>query len=108
MGGPQQGDFGQNDRQSPDEPEGDENRTPPADGENSLRGPMNGQQPSEKPEGNEPPANDLQPPEKPEGSEDRTPPEKPENDNQTLSQDEQGMFRLFQQFLEWLKGSSAA
>ena len=72
-------------------------------------GPMNGQQPPEKPEDDEdrtPPADGQQPPEKPEGDEDRTPPEKPEEES--LSKDDQSMFRLFQQFLEWLKSNNAA
>ena len=72
-------------------------------------GPMNGQQPPEKPEGDEdrtPPADGQQPPEKPEDDEDRTPPEKPEEES--LSKDDQSMFRLFQQFLEWLKSNNAA
>ena len=41
-------------------------------------------------------------------AEDMTPPEKPEDENQPLPQDEEGMFRLFQQFLEWLKANNAA
>ncbi len=62
-----------------------------------------------KPEGNEPPADGQQPPEKPEGGEDMTPPEMSEEGNaQDLPSDQHGMFRLFQQFLEWLKGSSEA
>ena len=52
------------------------------------------------------PMNGQQPPEKPEGDEDRTPPEKPEEES--LSKDDQSMFRLFQQFLEWLKSNNAA
>ena len=47
---------------------------------------------------------DQQPPEKPDG-EDMTPPEKPKEES--LPKDNQGMFRLFQQFLEWLKGNNA-
>ena len=71
------------------------------------------------------PAEDQEPPEKPDGEEDRTPPadgrqnqggqqlpEKPEGDAsataQNLPEDEQGMLRLFQQFLEWLRGNTAA
>ena len=46
--------------------------------------------------------------EDPDEAEDMTPPEKPEGENPSLPQDEQGMFRLFQQFLEWLKGNNAA
>ena len=52
------------------------------------------------------PMNGQQPPEKPEGDEDRTPPEKPEEES--LTKDDQSMFRLFQQFLEWLKSNNAA
>ena len=91
MGDPQQGGFGQN-QQSPEIPEGDEGRAAPSDGENSQRGPMKGQLP----------------PEDPDETEDMTPPEKPEDENQPLPQDEEGMFRLFQQFLEWLKANNAA
>ena len=76
-------------------------------------------QPPEMPEGNEPPADGQQPPEKPEGDEDRTPPsdgqlppEKPEGDaladGQQLSEDDQNLFPLFRQFLEWLKGNNEA
>ena len=90
MGNPQQGGFGQN-QQSPEIPEGDEGRAAPSDGENSQRGPMKGQLP----------------PEVSDETEDMTPPEKPEDENQSLPQDEEGMFRLFQQFLEWLKGNNA-
>ncbi len=100
---PQMGGFDQNGpmngQQPPEKPEDDEDRTPPADG----------QQPPEKPEGDEdrtPPADGQQPPVKPEGDEDRTPPEKPEEES--LSKDDQSMFRLFQQFLEWLKSNNAA
>ena len=76
------------------------------------------QQPPEKPDGE-----DMTPPEKPEGGEDRTPPadgqQPPENldgenltppekpKEESLPKDNQGMFRLFQQFLEWLKGNNA-
>ena len=76
------------------------------------------QQPPEKPDGE-----DMTPPEKPEGGEDRTPPadgqQLPENldgenltppekpEEESLPKDNQGMFRLFQQFLEWLKGNNA-
>ena len=76
------------------------------------------QQPPEKPDGE-----DMTPPEKPEGDEDRTPPpdgqQPPENldgenltppekpKEESLPKDNQGMFRLFQQFLEWLKGNNA-
>ena len=91
MGNPQQGGFGQN-QQSPEIPEGDEGRAAPSDGENSQRGPMKGQLP----------------PEDPDEAEDMTPPEKPEDENQSLPQDEEGMFRLFEQFLEWLKANNAA
>ena len=48
-----------------------------------------------------------EPPAKPEGEEDQTPPEKPEDNAQDLLQDRQDMFRLFQQFLEWLKNNNA-
>ena len=91
MGDPQRGSFGQ-DRQPPEMPEDAEDRTPPSDGENRQRGPMKGQLP----------------PEDPDEAEDMTPPEKPEDENQSLPQDEEGMFRLFQQFLEWLKANNAA
>ena len=91
MGDPQRGSFGQ-DRQPPEMPEDAEDRTPPSDGENRQREPMKGQLPLEDP-------NDA---------DDMTPPEKPEGENQSLPQDEQGMFRLFQQFLEWLKENNAA
>ena len=91
IGGPQQSGFGQ-DRQPPEMPEDAEDRTPPSDGENRQREPMKGQLPLEDP-------NDA---------EDMTPPEKPEGENPSLPQDEQGMFRLFQQFLEWLKENNAA
>ena len=105
MGGPQQGGFGQNrqtgdpqqggfgqDRQLPEIPEDAEGRTPTSDGGNRQSGPMNGQLPLEDPD----------------EAEDMTPPEKPEGENPSLPQDEQGMFRLFQQFLEWLKANNAA
>ena len=92
MGNPQQGDFDQ-----------DRHMGAPRQG-----GFSQDQQPPENPEGSEPPADDRQSPEKPEGRAEKTPPEKPEGENQTLPQDEQGMFRLFQQFLEWLKDYSAA
>ena len=105
QGGPQQGGFGQNrqtgdpqqggfgqDRQLPEIPEDAEGRTPTSDGGNRQSGPMNGQLPLEDPD----------------EAEDMTPPEKPEGENPSLPQDEQGMFRLFQQFLEWLKENNAA
>ena len=96
MGGAPQGSFSQNGQQPPEKPEGDEDRTPPTDGENGFgqNGPMNGQQPPEKTEGDEDrtpptdgengfgqngPMNGQQPPEKPEGDEDRTPPADGEN-----------------------------
>jgi hypothetical protein len=91
MGNPQQGGFGQ-DCQPPELPESDEGRTPPPDGGNRQSGPMKGQLP----------------PEDADEAEDMTPPEKSEGENPSLPQDEQGMFRLFQQFLEWLKGNNAA
>ena len=91
MGDPQQGGFGQN-QQSPEIPEGDEGRAAPSDGENRQREPMKGQLPLEDP-------NDA---------DDMTPPEKPEGENPSLPQNEQDMFRLFQQFLEWLKSNNAA
>ena len=91
MGDPQQDGFGQ-DRQPPELPEDAEGRTPTSDGGNRQSGPMNGQLP----------------PEDADEAEDMTPPEKPEGENQSLPQDEQGMFRLFQQFLEWLKANNAA
>ncbi len=73
------------------------------------------QQPPEKPEGEEPPADGQTPPEKPEDGEGQSlpsnsqqPPEKPEGAAQTagqqLSEDDQDLFQLFRQFLEWLKG----
>jgi hypothetical protein len=76
-------------------------------------------QPPEMPEGNESPADGQEPPEKPEGEEDRTPPsngqqppEKPDgeapSDGQQLSEDDQNLFQLFRQFLEWLKGNNEA
>ena len=76
-----------------------------------------GQQPPEKPEGEEPPINGQQPPEKPEGKEGQSlpsnsqqPPEKPEGGaqaaGQQLSEDDQDLFQLFRQFLEWLKGNN--
>ena len=74
----------------------------------NMDAPMDGQEPPEKPEGDEdrtPPADGQRPPEKPEGEDDMTPPEAPA-ENETRSADDQGMFRLFRQFLEWLKGSS--
>ena len=67
-----------------------------------------GQQPPEKPEGGQFPAAGRQSPEKTDEAEDMTPPEKPEGENPSLPQNEQDMFRLFQQFLEWLKGNIAA
>ena len=91
IGGPQQGGFGQ-DRQLPEIPEDAEGRTSTSDGGNRQSGPMNGQLPLEDPD----------------EAEDMTPPEKPEGENPSLPQDEQGMFRLFQQFLEWLKENNAA
>ena len=105
MGGPQQGGFGQNrqigdpqqggfgqDRQLPEIPEDAEGRTSTSDGGNRQSGPMNGQLPLEDPD----------------EAEDMTPPEKPEGENPSLPQNEQDMFRLFQQFLEWLKSNNAA
>ena len=62
------------------------------------------QQPPEKLVGDELPQNTQQPPEKPEG-EDMTRPEKTQNG--ALPEDEKDMFRLFQQFLDWLKGNNA-
>lgn len=62
------------------------------------------QQPPEKLAGDELPQNTQQPPEKPEG-EDMTRPEKTQNG--ALPEDEKDMFRLFQQFLDWLKGNNA-
>ena len=73
--------------------------------------------PPEKPEGEEPPADGQQPPEKPEGEEGQSlpsnsqqPPEKPEGGaqaaGQQLSEDDQDLFQLFRQFLEWLKGNN--
>ena len=91
MGDPQQGGFGQ-DRQPPEMPEDAEDRTPPSDGENRQREPMKGQLPLEDPD----------------EAEDMTPPEKPEGENPSLPQNEQDMFRLFQQFLDWLKSNNAA
>ncbi len=91
IGGPQRGGFGQN-RQSPEMPESDKDRTPPPDGGNRQSGLMNGQLT----------------PEDADEAEDMTPPEKSEGENPSLPQDEQGMFRLFQQFLEWLKENNAA
>ena len=69
----------------------------------------NGQQPPELPddENMTPPANGQQPPEKPEG-EDIISSVNGQAQNASLSENDQGMFRLFQQFLEWLKGNSAA
>ena len=75
------------------------------------------QQPPEKPEGEEPPADGQQPPEKPEGEEGQSlpsnsqqPPEVPEGAaqaaGQQLSEDDQDLFQLFRQFLEWLKGNN--
>ena len=194
-----QGDFSQsNGQQPPEKPEGDEDRTPPADGENPFglngqmqrggRDPMNEiftavneledeevkanieslmqahrdamdsernasdddaraeaaeavaaarealdaaltaagievstempeGQPPEMPDGNEPPADGKEPPEKPEGDESLTPPsdgqqppEKPEGDiqanGQHLSEDDENLFNLFRQFLNWLKGNN--
>ncbi len=71
--------------------------------------------PPEKPEGEEPPADGQQPPEKPEDGEGQSlpsnsqqPPEVPEGAaqaaGQQLSEDDQDLFQLFRQFLEWLKG----
>ena len=91
MGGPQQGGFGQ-DRQLPEIPEDAEGRTSTSDGGNRQSGPMNGQLPLEDPD----------------EAEDMTPPEKPEGENPSLPQNEQDMFRLFQQFLDWLKSNNAA
>ena len=91
IGGPQQGGFGQ-DRQLPEIPEDAEGRTSTSDGGNRQSGPMNGQLPLEDPD----------------EAEDMTPPEKPEGENPSLPQNEQDMFRLFQQFLEWLKSNNAA
>ena len=76
-----------------------------------------GQQPPEKPEGEEPPADGQQPPEKPEDGEGQSlpsnsqqPPEVPEGAaqaaGQQLSEDDQDLFQLFRQFLEWLKGNN--
>ncbi|MCR5135719.1 MAG: hypothetical protein K6C12_01275 [Oscillospiraceae bacterium] len=95
--GAPQGGFGQDQQMS----------AGPQIGRFDQNGPGNGQQPPEKPEGDEdrtPPADGQQPPEKPEG-ENMTSPEKPEEES--LPKDDQGMFRLFQQFLEWLKGNKA-
>ena len=74
-----------------------------------------GQLPPEKPEGEEPPVDGQQPPEKPEGGEGQSlpsnsqqPPEAPEGGTQAagqqLSENDQDLFQLFRQFLEWLKG----
>ena len=74
-------------------------------------------QPPEKPEGSEPPADGQEPPEKPEGDESLTPPsdgrqlpEKPEGNapvnSQQLSEDDENLFNLFRQFLNWLKGNT--
>ena len=76
-----------------------------------------GQLPPEKPEGEEPPVDGQQPPEKPEDGEGQSlpsnsqqPPEKPEGAAQTagqqLAEDDQDLFQLFRQFLEWLKGNN--
>ena len=69
----------------------------------------NGQQPPELPddENMTPPANGQQPPEKPEGEDIISSVNGPAQ-NASLSENDQGMFRLFQQFLEWLKGNNAA
>ena len=66
QGSPSQGNFGQDQQM----------------GGFNQNGPMNGQQPPEKPDG-----------------EDMTPPE--------INEDKADMFNLFQQFLEWLKGNNA-
>ena len=79
--------------------------------------PADGGQPPEKPEGSEPPADGQEPPEKPEGDESLTPPsdgrqlpEKPEGNasvnSQQLSEDDENLFNLFRQFLNWLKGNT--
>ena len=52
--------------------------------------------PPEKPEGEEPPSNSQQPPEVPEGAAQAA--------GQQLSENDQDLFQLFRQFLEWLKG----
>lgn len=134
--GAPQGGFGLNDgQQPPEKPEGEEDRMPPSDVENGCsrnermsgqeppempegdEPPVDGQVPPEMPEGTEPPADGQEPPEKPEGDEDRTPPsdgqqlpEKPAGDASTdvqqLSEDDQNLFFLFRQFLEWLKNNS--
>jgi hypothetical protein len=109
MNGPQGG-F-PTDRQPGDFSQGMPNAAPQGSfGENG------GQQPPEKPEGEEPPVDGQQPPEKPEAEEGQSlpsnsqqPPEKPEGAAQTagqqLSEDDQDLFQLFRQFLEWLKGN---
>ncbi len=123
--------FGSNEQQGsmnemPNAPQGNSSSdrqqdTPRFDSVDGRQDPMNGQQPPEAPNGQEPP-------EKPGGDGNRTPPanapmngqpaqengeeplEKPESDDlfsqQNLPEDEQSMFRLFQQFLDWLKGNS--
>ena len=63
------------------------------------------QQPPEKPGVDELPENGQQPLEKPEGKNMTTP---DQAQNGALHEDEQTMFRLFQQFLAWLKGNNAA
>ena len=76
-----------------------------------------GQQPPEKPEWEEPPVDGQQPPEKPEDGEGQSlpsnsqqPPEAPEGGaqaaGQQLSENDQDLFQLFRQFLEWLKGNN--
>ena len=110
MNGPQGG--SPSDRQPGDFSQGMPNAAPQGSfGENG------GQQPPEKPEGEEPPADGQTPPEKPEDGEGQSlpsnsqqPPEKPEGGaqaaGQQLSEDDQDLFQLFRQFLEWLKGNN--
>ena len=110
MNGPQTG-F-PSDRQPGDFSQGMPNAAPQGNfGENG------GQQPPEKPEWEEPPVNGQQPPEKPEGEEGQSlpsnsqqPPEAPEGGaqaaGQQLSENDQDLFQLFRQFLEWLKGNN--
>ena len=110
MNGPQGG--SPSDRQPGDFSQGMPNAAPQGSfGENGS------QLPPEKPEGEEPPADGQQPPEKPEGEEGQSlpsnsqqPPEKPEGAaqaaGQQLSENDQDLFQLFRQFLEWLKGNN--
>ena len=82
-------------------------------GIDGMEAPADGQEPPERPEGDEdsmPPADNGNGFDRNGGMDGRQMPEKPEGESQMeipeLPEDENGMYRLFQQFLEWLKGNN--